>query len=264
MGNSMANLKRRVADVTRPARFMFDRLTYESTGNSRSILDLKGRFANKPLLIVANGPSLNKTPLDEFDGIPSIGMNKIDLIYGRVKWRPSLVVCTNHLVAQQNAEKFLMNPVPVYLSWRTRWFIPGQFKDKLNFFLEKVDIPFSHDCAKGIAGGATVTYAALQLAYYMDADPVIIVGLDHSFDSKGPAHNIERRTGQDNNHFDPNYFAHGQLWGVPNLTKSEEQYQEAKDNFDKKGVQVYDATIGGRLEIFQKISIEEALNKVGR
>ncbi|MDP6075069.1 MAG: hypothetical protein QGI26_08775, partial [Myxococcota bacterium] len=67
------------------------------------------------MLIVGNGPSLNSTPLDDFSHIPAIGMNKIDLLYPRVEWRPSLVICTNNLVIQQHAESLASSTVPVYL-----------------------------------------------------------------------------------------------------------------------------------------------------
>ena len=60
---------------------------------------------------------------------------------------------------------------------------------------------------------------------------------------------------EDQNHFDPNYFRKGQLWGIPNLEQSEFEYQLARDAFERDGREVLDATVGGKLDIFRKVSI---------
>jgi len=78
-------------------------------------------YFNKPVLIVGNGPSLNKTPLDQVnDSFVSIGMNKINLIYTKSTWRPNIIACVNGLVIKQNKEYFnkteriLIVPVKAY------------------------------------------------------------------------------------------------------------------------------------------------------
>ncbi|MFK7840888.1 MAG: hypothetical protein AB8B54_01370, partial [Sphingorhabdus sp.] len=111
----------------------------------------------------------------------------------------------------------------------------------------------------GMGSGATVTYAALQLAYHMGANPVIIVGVDHSFDKSGSANIYEKRSGADNNHFDPNYFKDGSYWGVPNLDASEEVFLKSRIAFEQDGRKIYDATVDGKLQIFEKIAIDDAV-----
>src|SRR3546814_4960744 len=93
----------------------------------------------------------------------------------------------------------------------------------------------------------------------MGADPVIIVGVDHDFDKVGGYASYEKRQGDDNNHFDPNYFKDGTLWGLPNLDASETVYIQSRKAFTADGRKIYDATVGGKLQVFPKISIEEAL-----
>src|SRR5690606_19672215 len=97
-------------------RYGIDRRTYQRAGQRHHVERLGEIWSGKPALIVANGPSLNRTPLDEFSGVPSIGMNKIDLIYSRVRWRPDFVVCSNNLVASQNQDAWIAAGVPVFLS----------------------------------------------------------------------------------------------------------------------------------------------------
>ena len=117
---------------------------------------------------------------------------------------------------------------------------------------------------EGVGSAGTVTYTALQFAYLTGADPIIIVGADHSFagTKKGKENVIEKREGPDVNHFDPNYFAAGQHWGVPNLELSEYGYELARKAFEADGRRIYDATVGGALTIFEKIEMAEAIRMV--
>jgi len=212
------------------------------------------------MLVVGNGPSLNRTPLDAFAGVPSIGMNKIDMIFGRTTWRPTLIVCVNTLVAQQHQDAFAASDIPVYLAWKTRWFLRPQNRRKVSFFNVGNSGAFSTDLEDAFGNSATVTYSALQLAYWMGADPVVLVGVDHSFKFTGPVATYQKREGADENHFDPNYFKSGTAWGTPDLDQSEVDYKNARKAFEADGRRVFDATVDGKLTIFDRISIEKAID----
>lgn len=246
---------------TRGLRYYFDGLTYRAAKRQNLLAGLQNSCKGEPLLIVGNGPSLNSTPLDKFEGIRSIGMNKIDLIYPRTSWRPNLVVCANNLVARQNQDSWVAARIPVYLSWKCRYFIRRELRQKFSYFLSSTSTAFSTDITKTVGSSGTVTFTALQFAYFMGADPVIIVGVDHSFSGAQDRREnvIEKRTGIDTDHFDPNYFKHGQMWGVPNLPLSERGYAAARDAFAADGRRVVDATVGGKLTVFEKVSIDEAI-----
>lgn len=235
-------------------------LTWRISGQGKILEDLKGRFEGKPMLVVGNGPSLNSTPLDKFAGVPSLGMNKIDMIFPRTTWRPTMIVTVNGVVVQQHAEHFAVSEIPVYISWKARWLMPRRIRNKVNYFYQWPGHEFSNDITKGVGVAGTVTYACLQFAYYMGANPVVIFGVDHNFskDSKSPVY--ETRKGPDSDHFDPNYFAAGTKWGIPNLDRSELAYRTAKDAFEKSGRSVFDATVGGKLDVFEKISVDRALS----
>ena len=248
----------RLIRFARPLRYAWDRASYRRHADTSALRALKARYRGKAMLVVGNGPSLNRTPLDDFSGVPAIGMNKIDLIYGRTKWRPTLVVCVNDIVVMQHAASFINSDVPVYLSWKSRRLVPPQQRGSVNFFLSLIDDEFSHDVESGIGASPTVTYTALQFAYYMEADPVIIFGVDHSFQASGPANSIAVRKGEDVNHFDPNYFKAGSVWGVPDLDGSERVYHLARQAFEAVGRKVVDATIDGKLKVFPKASMDEA------
>jgi len=248
---------------TRTFRYWLDRVSFPKRA-ARDIRALQGTYSGRPLLIVGNGPSLNQTPLDEFSSIPAFGMNKIDLIYPKVSWRPNLVFCNNNLVAKQNWRRWLQEGVPVLLSWKCRWFVPFWKWHKFCFYLNDANTDFSDDPSVRVGSAGTVSYAVLQFAVFVRANPIIIVGIDHNFTGvkQSDAHNIEKREGDDENHFDPNYFAHGQLWGIPNLDLSEVGFANIRDSAEARGVKVLDATVGGKLDIFEKISVDQAVDIV--
>lgn len=247
-------------------RYGVARVTYNRSNQREHLEKLRGAWRGQPALIVANGPSLNSTPLDKFIGVPSIGMNKIDLIYPRVKWRPNFVLCVNNLVAAQNQQAWADADIPIISSWKCRRRIQPHLRNRFSYFLSFASRDFSTDAAMGVGTAGTVTYTALQFAYFTGANPIIIVGVDHSFaDAKtGKENVIEKREGPDVNHFDPNYFADGQYWGIPNLVLSEYAYGLARKSFEAEGRRIYDATIGGKLTVFDKIEMRDAIQLVQR
>ena len=107
--------------------------------------------------------------------------------------------------------------------------------------------------------GATVTYVAMQLAFYMGFAEVVLVGVDHSFVSKGPAHKLVMATEPDKNHFDPNYFGAGVSWQLPDLEMSEYAYRLARDAFEARGRRIINSTVGGKLEVFTRVALEDVV-----
>lgn len=255
----MIPFNKQIIFATRPLRYAFDTFTYKRFANSAPLAELKDRHRGKPMLVVGNGPSLNQTPLDDFAHVPSVGMNKIDMIYSRTKWRPEVVVCLNNMVAKQSQDAFASSDIPVFVGWKARWYLRPENRKKLRFFNTNLSNAFSTDAVEGFGSSATVTYVALQMAYWMGADPVIIFGVDHSFKYTGPEATYQKREGPDTNHFDPNYFKAGTYWGTPDLDQSEIDYTLARQAFETDGRKVYDATVGGKLEVFEKIGLEDAL-----
>jgi len=82
---------------------------------------------------------------------------------------------------------------------------------------------------------------------------VILIGVDHSFQSKGTPHSTVVSKGDDQDHFDPSYFGKGFRWQLPDLETSEQAYHLAREAYEKDGREILDATIGGKLAIFPKV-----------
>jgi hypothetical protein len=124
---------------------------------------------------------------------------------------------------------------------------------KLNLF-----DTFTPDLTKPLSSGGTVTFVALQIAYYMGFSEVILIGVDHNFADTGTPNKTEtRRSSVDENHFHPNYFPKGSRWQLPDLRRSEAAYEIAREAFEKDNRQILDATVNGKCPTFRKISFRD-------
>lgn len=245
----------RLLHFSKSIRQYFDRWLFSYLNNSKGFELLKDKFYSKTVLIVGNGPSLNNTPLDKFANVPSIGMNKIDLLFPRTSWRPDLITVINGAVILQHKDVFKNSSIPIFMDMKG--FYLGVRGKLISHFVSHYSSDFSYNYNEGLGSGGTVTYSALQLAFLLGANKVVLFGVDHSFNQTGNTY--VKSEGDDLNHFDPNYFGKGSVWGLPDLDACEIVYKKAKYAFEKDGRKIYDATVEGKLNVFEKISIEEAL-----
>jgi uncharacterized Rossmann fold enzyme len=218
---------------------------------------LKDIHLGKRAFIIGNGPSLKNTDLGKLKGEYTFGLNRIYLMFPELGFTTTYLVSINDLVIEQCAAELLAVPVPRFFAWRShRHFIPlnPQTNQLPNFIYTSYTGPrFSRTVTGRVWEGATVTNVALQLAYHMGFKQVILIGVDHSFTSKGPANATVVSEGDDPNHFSPAYFGKGFRWQLPDLETSEIGYRMARDAFKKDGREVLDATVGGKLTIFPKV-----------
>ena len=116
---------------------------------------------------------------------------------------------------------------------------------------------FGGDLRHPICSGGTVTYLALQVAYFMGFQQAVLIGVDHSFVDKGEPNRAEIRTAEtDENHFHPDYFPKGSRWQLPDLPRSEVAFRLAREAFEAEGREIIDATAGGALEVFEKVEYD--------
>jgi hypothetical protein len=101
----------------------------------------------------------------------------------------------------------------------------------------------------------------MQLAFWMGYRDVVLVGVDHRFSTRGPAHTLVTSAGQDPNHFDPAYFGRGFQWQLPDLATSEIAYALAKQAFEDDGGRIVDATVDGALRVFDRVPLAQALSR---
>jgi hypothetical protein len=223
----------------------------------RRLAGLKDIHKGKRAFIIGNGPSLRQMDLGKLKDEITFGMNRIYLLFPELGFHTTYFCATNDLVIEQFHQDILALPMPKFLAWRShRHFDPHLQISKIPTFLftSYTGPGFSHDVRGRVWEGATVTNAALQIAFHMGIEQVILIGVDHNFTSKGEANKTVVSQGDDPNHVLPNYFGKGVRWQLPDLDTSEIGYVFARDHFRRAGREVLDATLGGKLTVFPKVN----------
>jgi len=210
----------------------------------------KNRHIGERVVIVCNGPSLNKMDLSFLKNEHVIGLNKIYLGFKKYRFYPKYYVAVNEKVLRQSHQEIKKLTCIKFLSARATEFFS---ENSLTHIIDTKNPKerFTKDLQKGLEEGWTVTYAALQVAYYLGFTKVIIIGMDHKFSFQGKPNETRFLKGDDSNHFCSTYFANKE-WDNPDLENSEKSYQLAKDIFEKGNRQVFDATVNGACNIFDK------------
>jgi hypothetical protein len=185
----------------------------------------------------------------------TFGLNRIFLLFDQMGFSTTYYVAVNKLVVEQSVKEILEIPCPKFISWWCRDIIPYT-KDMIFLRTSGAKTLFSYDITKPIWEGATVTYVAMQVAYYLGFHQVILIGVDHSYKIQGRPHEIVISSGDDLNHFHHAYFGKGFRWQLPDLETSEFAYRIAKWKFERSARQIVDATVGGKLQVFPKVDYD--------
>ena len=231
--------------------------TYSVQSTSLSLV--KNRHHGETAVLLCNGPSLNQVDFQLIREFPVIGLNKIYLGITRFGITPRYYVAVDRLVIGQSLQQISLLPCVKFLP--VELFGGAQPPPPPLCFLLKTENPTEHfyqDISAGVNQGSTVTYVALQIAFFMGFSKLIIVGMDHRYHFSGKPHEKTRLIGDDVNHFDPSYFR-DQQWNNPDLATIEQSYRAARWNFECAGMRIIDCTMGGACDIFEKDSLEHAL-----
>jgi hypothetical protein len=233
-----------------------------SKENKSKLLAYKDKHKGKRCFIVANGPSLQKTDLSLLKDEITIGMNRVYLLEEVNGFTPTyLAVSDIEIQLRQFTREYNEVNIPKFFPWEVRKMF--QNTTNMNYFKMKFPIMFSPNFQKLIGAGKSVTIVCIQLAYYMGFSEVFLVGKDHSYNhnQNGVPGTRILSNGSETNHFINSYYKKGMKWTLPNYKEEEIAYNYAKEEYEKNGRKIYDATIDGKLTIFEKVKYIELFHK---
>ena len=253
-------LLRRVKNI--PARLAWSRWSKANRSNRGLLNSYHNLHAGERCFILGNGPSLAKTNFDLLKSEITFGLNRVYLLKEEFGFLPTYFVSINDLILSQFSEEIMELEMPKFLNWSQR----NRYRadQHANFIYPKFGFndSFQPDIRQQISSGGTVTFAAMQIAYFMGFSEVVLLGVDHSFIAKGTPNETEQREqAEDVDHFHPDYFPKGSKWQLPDLLRSELAYQLAKEAFEADGRTIKDATVGGRLTVFPKTTLEAVIDQ---
>jgi len=221
--------------------------------NRERLKYFKNIHNGKRCFIIANGPSLKQVDFKLLRDEITFGMNRIYLMEKVNNFKPTYLACIDKKsqLLQFTEDYNNINGICFY-EWNSRCL----FNKKNNFiFIKgKFSPQFSTDPIKDRLGnGKSVTYSCIQLALYMGFKEVYLVGKDHNYNTSTKAGIGVKSTGEEDNHFIKGYYKKGQNWDAPDYKSEEYAYKLARKVFEKCSRTIKDATIKGKLDVFEKI-----------
>lgn len=223
---------------------------------SESLRKFQNIHAGADCIIIGNGPSLNKMDLSSLKDYYTFGLNKI-FLYDKYHLGITYLAAVNPLVIEQSKDVYENYGKPIFLSYTNS---KGVIDSKPNIYRihSKSLFGFGGSMNAEFFEGGTVTYIALQLAFAMGFERVALIGVDHNFKQQGKPNTEQKMNEDDENHFHPDYFK-GQNWHLADLEANEISYSLAKYYYERNNRKVIDATVGGKLDVFEKVDFQDVL-----
>jgi len=226
----------------------------EAKQNKANMQKFHNIHTGQRCFIMGNGPSLADMDLSPLANEFTFGLNRIYLHFDKLGFTPTYFVSASDLVMQQFADEIKELSMPKFLNWQCRQIYSNV--GNVYFFraVTRLKVFFEKNALRPLESGSTVTNVALQLAFYMGFKEILLIGVDHSFAEKGTPNSVEtRQVDKDQSHFHPNYFPKGIKWQLPDLLHADLAYAEARKNYEQEGRRILDATINGKLNVFEKV-----------
>ena len=240
---------------------------YYRSNSCEKLKTFKNKHNGERCFIIGNGPSLKHEDLNILKKEITFATHRIYNIFDQTDWRPTYYMGQDFVLLnkiQNEARKVEAQNkfFPVNVKWIHNFAIDDAIYYYLNSEEYYPNLPkFSTDVSRQIYEGYSVTYGAIQLAVYMGFKEIYLLGVDFNYsltvDSQGKRINHEGVK---------DYFSKDNNIGLklPNLENSLLGFRSARKFADENGVILKNATRGGKLEVFERIGLEDILNERNR
>ena len=226
----------------------------------------KGMHKDQRCFIIGTGPSLTIEDLENLKGEITFGSNRIFEIFPKTTWRPTYYVNQDFKLIDKFQEEiknvdcshaFLpIDTLPLF----------GEREDFSYFVLRHKDFypgdaDFSTHINRFLGQGFTVTYGAIQLAFYMGFKDVYLVGIDHNYSISLNEKGVPVMKDDVKDYFEGSKASNKGL-NLPRIVESTMAYMTARKFADKHpDFNIYNATRGGKLEAYERVSLDDVLKR---
>ena len=194
----------------------------------------------------------------------TFAFNRIYNIFDETKWRPTFYISQDEKMLGGCVEIVDELDLPVkFIPIQLQWYHGINIHDAIYFNMNwqtlgnPEDYLFSDNVAREVACASTGMYTAAQFAAYMGFTEIYLIGVDHHFQI---SQNNQGEIVIDNSvkdYFSEKYNEDKAQLYIPNTEKSTETYVAMKMKCERKGIKVYNATRGGKLEVFPRVQFDE-------
>lgn len=225
----------------------------------KSLKSYKNKHDGKRCFIIATGPSLNVNDLELIKKEYSFGMNSLIKIYDETDFRPTYYGIQDHFVytaLKEEIMKYYKNHENVFVSDRITWHekigekwnvfpLNMSYNAYKRWFYNDYNAKFSEDIYRRVYSGFSITYSLIEIAIYMGFKEIYLLGADCDFGNKGKIHFAE----------------YGVIDKTLNTAKERNLagYAAAKEYAEKHGIKIYNATRGGKLEMFERVDLDKVV-----
>lgn len=247
--------------------------------NDSALIALKGIKHGETCIIVGNGPSLRISDLEAIydSGMDSFGLNKINQLYAKTKWRPTYFVVHDHrfLISGESTidiEKYIGDIQDekteiVFLRRQLGKIFPPNLNKKILYFrmplknAHQTDpTPIKGDISLQLEDLGSVTCAAIEIAMYMGYDKIYLYGQDFAY---------KKYIDIDGNYVDADdldTYADGiqereekYKKDYHDLRKTFKGFKECKRYAEQIDVEIMNATRGGNLNLFSRVDFDDVI-----
>lgn len=219
--------------------------------------------------VIGNGPSLAATPMWRLRGEFTIACNRFDLL--RAGWDPNywIMADVHHSDMWWNWDDLLSRKSTFVFREQDRSVIEPLGRPNVAFVprCEHIGgdhVPTAWHLPTACEYGGSISYA-IQLAALMGRSPIYLVGAD-LYVYRGPDE-------PDINHFHPSYCPYKirkstgeEMIGPADWAHLNDRlihsHEIARDSAARMGIEIVNATVGGALETYRRVAINDALDVV--
>jgi len=214
--------------------------------------------------VVGNGPSLANTPLDKLIGEVSFATNRIHLIYPKTKWRPSYYIRAEEAFGLEDAvwmdDLLAQLSLPDTIIYCNQYFIKHMeghlhgvgVRERVmrlkacthyTYHFDRVECP--HTWHEGLCTFGSSVNVAVQMAVQMGFAPIYLIGCDLGYRDDKPSHFTSEYINVPDSNLRGARYANMDTLAAHMIAKR------------SSPVPIYNATLGGSLEVYPRVDFME-------
>lgn len=240
--------------------------------NARILHSYKNRYKGRRCFLIGNGPSLTVQDLELLKDEITFGCNRLYKLFTDTNWRPTYYCMIDALIAKYSSLELSENvDCPLFTNINTRDLMKYQpkhliFARNLGEDQYRVNPCFE---AYYVPSGATVMTFMLELAMYMGFTDIYLLGVDCTSSLSSSGHCAREYVNEELIQKDIDRIR--RRLDDPTLTaeqvaayyfdQSTYSYHILRKYADARGIHIYNATRGGKLEVYERRNLNEVIGK---
>lgn len=223
-------------------------------GSRHRLRSFKGIHKGR-CFVIGNGPSLTTADLRRLMelGECTFACNSLIKLFGEIPFTPTYYFAQDNKIILDNKQEIADYKGTRFLKahYASRYHIKGV--TYYNMLFPKRPIGFSNDISRIVYSGQTVTYSMIQFAAYMGFKEIYLIGVDCNYSAGNDV--ITEKS-----YFNPRLFNNNRSYAPPEVDTNLLAYARAREVCDKRGIKIYNATRGGKLEVFERADLDSVLD----